>query len=497
MMAAPLFEALLPRTTKTALRWLYRCIVGALTIVIAASNCVPVDAIALAQPGSLRPIEIAPGRGGSYPWIDGGVALGDNFIFDANDTAYGYEPWVTDGTQAGTHLLADIDPGSRGSRDIGSGYVSLGGMAYFLVFKATTIDSGWQLWTSDGTPAGTMRAAWIFTEIDTMFGLKVAGKYLYWLGTSGDFMWLYRSDGTQEGTKPVYAFAAGDCYQQSTSTSIGSTLFFVAKNLTGKTGCELWKSNGTRSGTKLVKDIYRGDSNPVFLVPKGKLMYFSLFDKAEVWRTDGTTAGTKRIASICRKKSNCSVSAIWPLGSTVLFAGDDGINGTELWRTSGTPSSAKMVKNVRKGTDAFVNTEGVGNVIGNRLYFWADDGVHGMEPWVSDGTSRGTRLVADINVGSPGSAYVDQGDYLHATPFISIFSGIFFGANAGSGSRLFVLKGSVPSQIASELPMVKPPKRDGWDQADVLGLKRAGLALYSTFCSSSLGCEMGVLSESP
>jgi hypothetical protein len=57
MMAAPLFEALLPRTTKTALRWLYRCIVGVLTIVIAASNCVPVDAIALAQPGSLRPIE--------------------------------------------------------------------------------------------------------------------------------------------------------------------------------------------------------------------------------------------------------------------------------------------------------------------------------------------------------------------------------------------------------------------------------------------------------
>jgi ELWxxDGT repeat protein len=496
MMAAPLFEALLLRTTKTAFQWLYRCIVGVLTIVIATANCNSVNAIGLTQSGSLRPIDVAPGRGGSYPGISGGVALGDNFIFDANDTVYGYEPWVTDGTQAGTHLLADIDPGTRGSRDWGTGgYVSLGGVAYFLVFKATEIDNGWQLWMSDGTPGGTRRAAWIFTEVDDTFGLKVAGKYLYWLGSSGSFTWLYRSDGTQAGTKPVYAFAADACWQAP--ASIGGTLFFVAKSLTDKSGCELWKSNGTRSGTKMVKDIYRGDSDPTLLVARGSYLYFSLWNKAEVWRTNGTGAGTKRIASICRKKSDCSVSAIWPLSSTVLFAGDDGVNGTELWRTSGTPSSAKMVKNVRKGTDTFVNSDGVGSVVGSRLYFWADDGVHGMEPWVSDGTSRGTRLIADINVGSAGSLDAYAGDYLTGTRFISIFGGLVFGADVGSGSRLFFLKGSVPSLVGSDLPIVKPPKRRGVYDIDTLGLQRAGPVLYVSFCSSSAGCELGVLSESP
>jgi ELWxxDGT repeat protein len=156
-----------------------------------------------------------------------------------------------------------------------------------------------------------------------------------------------------------------------------------------------------------------------------------------------------------------------------------------------------MVKNVRKGTDTFVNSDGVGSVVGSRLYFWADDGVHGMEPWVSDGTSRGTRLIADINVGSAGSLDAYAGDYLTGTRFISIFGGLVFGADVGSGSRLFFLKGSVPSLVGSDLPIVKPPKRRGVYDIDTLGLQRAGPVLYVSFCSSSAGCELGVLSESP
>ena len=145
-----------------------------------------------------------------------------------------------------------------------------------------------------------------------------------------------------------------------------------------------------------------------------------------------------------------------------------------------------------------MNIDGVGNVIGNRLYFWADDGVHGMEPWVSDGTSRGTRLVADINKGSSESGgYRDDNWVLTGTPFISFYNGIFFGADAGSGMRLHYLKGSVLSQVVSDLPMVKPPKRRGVSQVDSIGLRRAGSVLYVSFCSSSTGCELGVLSESP
>jgi ELWxxDGT repeat protein len=45
----------------------------------------------------------------------GGVAANEKLYFWAEDSAHGAEPWVTDFTAAGTHLLADIRPGSDGS----------------------------------------------------------------------------------------------------------------------------------------------------------------------------------------------------------------------------------------------------------------------------------------------------------------------------------------------------------------------------------------------
>ena len=38
-----------------------------------------------------------------------------SFVFAADDGSHGTEPWVSDGTKAGTHLLLDINPGSDGS----------------------------------------------------------------------------------------------------------------------------------------------------------------------------------------------------------------------------------------------------------------------------------------------------------------------------------------------------------------------------------------------
>ena len=43
----------------------------------------------------------------------------------------------------------------------------------------------------------------------------------------------------------------------SSLTGVGGTLFFTADD--GIHGRELWKSDGTRAGTVLVKDIHPGD----------------------------------------------------------------------------------------------------------------------------------------------------------------------------------------------------------------------------------------------
>jgi len=76
--------------------------------------------------------DIYPGSFGSY--LGFVTALGNTLFFWANDGVNGYGLWKSDGTTAGTVLVADI---------------SFGDQAYDGV-------NGYELWKSDGTAAGTV-----------------------------------------------------------------------------------------------------------------------------------------------------------------------------------------------------------------------------------------------------------------------------------------------------------------------------------------------------
>ena len=51
--------------------------------------------------------DIVPGP--ASPTLSGFTVLGDKLIFSADDKVHGVEPWVTDGTPAGTVLVKDIN----------------------------------------------------------------------------------------------------------------------------------------------------------------------------------------------------------------------------------------------------------------------------------------------------------------------------------------------------------------------------------------------------
>src|SRR5262249_56515306 len=90
-------------------------------------------------------------------------------------------------------------------------------------------------------------------------------------------------------------------------TVVNGTLFFTAND--GVNGTELWKSDGTAAGTVLVKDIRPGNSpygfplssSPRNLTAVGDELFFSANDGIsglELWKSDGTATGTVLVKDI-------------------------------------------------------------------------------------------------------------------------------------------------------------------------------------------------------
>jgi ELWxxDGT repeat protein len=189
-------------------------------------------------------------------------------------------------------------------------------------------------------------------------------------------------------------------------TDVQNTLYFSAT--TSSSGTELWKSDGTVSGTVMVKDIVSGtgSSSPFYFRAVGNIVYFRACDTngCELWKSDGTFPGTVMVKDIRSGSVGSSPNSLTAVGNTLYFRATDGNNGIELWKSDGTASGTVMVKDINSGgSDSNPNYL---TAIGNTLYFLANDGTNGAELWKSDGTTSGTVMVKDINPGnSNGEIY--------------------------------------------------------------------------------------------
>lgn len=104
--------------------------------------------------GTRRLLDLTPGSASTH--VSAGVAVRDRVVFWANLAATGNEPWTTDGTPAGTTLLADLEPGTGDSTPGFSGGrgVVLAGQRR-VVTPIFTSAFGNELWITDGSSAGT------------------------------------------------------------------------------------------------------------------------------------------------------------------------------------------------------------------------------------------------------------------------------------------------------------------------------------------------------
>lgn len=347
------------------------------------------------------------------------VPTAQGVAFTAVDGAHGPEPWRSDGSDAGTQLVADIAPGPSGSM-----------APYYSTFRTTaSLGDDLLLLASDCTSSSCSEADVQLWRADAAGGLTRLTNEAWALGPSDLVSWqgsgyfagagqssngLWQSDGTPAGT----AVLAGP--NRAWSFSPGAAAMYFSDGL-------LWKTDGTAGGTvPIAHDLSLNGIGRLSLTDDGDghdRLYFPGSDEEaglELWMSDGTDGGTHRVVDLLpgaadgmmrfprpgRFEDEHLVATLGPLG---IFAASDGTHGDELWVTDGTPGKATLLE-IRPGAASAEPRDLV--TVGNRVYFVADDGVHGREPWVTDGTLAGTHIVADVRVGAESSAPLELTDWM-------------------------------------------------------------------------------------
>jgi ELWxxDGT repeat protein len=248
--------------------------------------------------------------------------LNGTLFFTANDGTHGSELWKSDGTTEGTVLVKDINPGGG---TFGSSYPSrLIVVNQTLFFSATDGQHGRELWKSDGTEAGTVLVKDINPGSSLGFDRYVANVNgtLFFQGTDGTHgTELWKSDGTADGTVLVRDINPGS----SSSTpryliNANGTVFFQAND--GSTGIELWRSDGTESGTA-VHDINPGSasSSPKNLATSNGTLYL-LADDGTVGREPWIVPASSTIAATALFYKG---STKWNVTNGATFSDDNAI----------------------------------------------------------------------------------------------------------------------------------------------------------------------------
>ncbi len=365
------------------------------------------------------------------------TALGSTLYFSANDAVNGNELWKSDGTPAGTEMVKDINSGNDTlGNPSSSNPANLTAVGSTLFFSATDSDVGTELWKSDGTAAGTQLVADINpgTADSNPSSLTAVGNTLFFAandGVHGSELW--KSDGTAGWTVMVNDIdpgAAGSNPANLIEIGSSNTIMFTADDGSpGIEGNQLWQSDGTAGSTLLSSKSFGSVPAQLTYWPYHNLVFFTANSSLggnelyETVETGGTTFGVELVNDINPGAPSSFPTDLTVVGSSLFFAANDGVHGVELWKTDGITQSESvgpdtiMVKDLNP-SNGNGQPQNLTDVNGT-LFFTNDDGLNGNELWKSDGTAVGTVMVKNINpgfdaIGNPNGSNLQPGrDWEH------------------------------------------------------------------------------------
>lgn len=200
--------------------------------------------------------------------INASISLNNNLIYFGNSFNEGMELFKSDGTTLNTKLLKDLNIGE-------SSTVFTGDNNYFFkngnrAFFRCTVGTGYEPCVTDGTEAGTylikdlspfnqgsLNEDPYFTTLDgnnVLFGADDGAN-----NTTGASR-LWRTDGTQSGTYKIHnvQIVGGNGYKSST---LNGKVYFTGYDTNNV--YSIWVTDGTTGGTQIFKTFYNSQGNNI------------------------------------------------------------------------------------------------------------------------------------------------------------------------------------------------------------------------------------------
>ena len=315
------------------------------------------------------------------------VAGSDAYFFQGFESAAGRNAIFSCAMGSGLcGLDATLSHGMVLSQELHGAFAAVGDVHGAAVFFADATGlSGWELWRSDGTTAGTFRLVPTLNP-QTKVAIERDGEVYFPACDASDACSIYVSDATRAGTHALTPF--GDPGANLLSMAFfGDRLLFV----TVKDGIySLWCYDGSAGSAPALLLTRGGAADPVqrfsLLSPSRSGVRFAVSPAGAgmvgmVYTSDGTAAGTQHIATASAWQPTAELFAAYDDDRTVYtcWAAD---TGTELCETDGSDAGTRLVRDIFPGPNWSRITLMSAR---HRVYFTADDAHHGLELWTVDG----------------------------------------------------------------------------------------------------------------
>lgn len=383
--------------------------------------------------------------------FENSVTLGDRAFFFADTAGLGTELWTSDGTSEGTRLVIDLDPGpfgnkrrmtnwngqlafgahdgvwvSDGTRE-GTRRIARAHCEVLLPFAGALLCGGVGLFRIAASGEVTALET---THVGGVSQIVPFAGAVWFIGTDG---MVWSTDGTPAGTLRFKSLL-------SRRLTVADQRLFIIGSDSSAPIDGLWVTDGTLAGTSRLRDA-RHDGGRLLVLPGEKVVYFS--DQTGLWVANGsltTQLGTfqwpARVVGdriyfpaddfglltsegggpVVRLTTEGQVSSMAPLGTQLLFTVV--LSGVEqLFKTDGTPAGTVGVTQVRSDGPLLH----FGFSLGSHRYFPNRTAAEGSEVWRTDGTPAGTTLFAELSPGVIAALDRELGRPVQLSPALMLF----------------------------------------------------------------------------